>query len=233
MRYPYVVQQHPSPRGIGWCWAVWAILAVTAIALTVAAAHTRYFPGDLTIARTVQGIDLWVFDTVFAALNVLGSMVPSLILTATVASAFLLSRRIDLLIVYLTANSLRLFVNVIKRFVDRPRPSESLVRVLEQPPESSFPSGHVVNAILVYGSLAMLLEATSLPRPLGRLVQAVCLGVVILMGPARVYAGAHWPSDALGGYLWGLLLLATVRSGGGLVRRIGTSISRGRSPHPG
>jgi membrane-associated phospholipid phosphatase len=47
-------------------------------------------------------------------------------------------------------------------------------------------------------------------RAAGRAVRAVSFGVLLSMGFQRVYAGAHWPSDVLGGYLWGGLILALI-----------------------
>ena len=41
-----------------------------------------------------------------------------------------------------------------------------------------------------------------------RITSFVVLGLMIaLIGPSRVYMGAHWPSDTLGAYLWGGMLL--------------------------
>ncbi|HEX5853401.1 MAG TPA: phosphatase PAP2 family protein, partial [Solirubrobacteraceae bacterium] len=49
-----------------------------------------------------------------------------------------------------------------------------------------------------------------------RLFIAVTLASIVLMGPARIAAGEHWPSDVLGGYLvatlWTALALAVLRA---------------------
>ena len=31
--------------------------------------------------------------------------------------------------------------------------------------------------------------------------------VLVLTGPANVYVGVHWPSDVVGGYAWGAVLV--------------------------
>ncbi|HWO93583.1 MAG TPA: phosphatase PAP2 family protein, partial [Dehalococcoidia bacterium] len=42
------------------------------------------------------------------------------------------------------------------------------------------------------------------------LARTACVLIVALMGPARVFTGAHWPSDVVGGYAFGLLVLAVI-----------------------
>ena len=46
-------------------------------------------------------------------------------------------------------------------------------------------------------------------------VVAACLALILLTGYGRILVGAHWPSDVLGGHLWGglLLLLALLVTG--------------------
>lgn len=44
-------------------------------------------------------------------------------------------------------------------------------------------------------------------RFLGRAAAFGCLALILLTSYGRIYTGAHWPSDVLGGYLWGTLLL--------------------------
>ena len=36
---------------------------------------------------------------------------------------------------------------------------------------------------------------------------AICCALIMLIGPSRVYLGAHWASDVLGSYIIGVLWL--------------------------
>lgn len=66
----------------------------------------------------------------------------------------------------------------------------------------SFPSGHAYGSLLVYGFLAHL--ASSLP------IYLAAGTVVFLIGLSRLYLGAHFPSDVVGGWLMAGWALAIV-----------------------
>jgi membrane-associated phospholipid phosphatase len=92
---------------------------------------------------------------------------------------------------------------VLKELVQSPRPvAEFGVRVDHLRGSYGFPSGHVYGDVLIYGLLAVMAPAYVAPR-LVPVVRVLCLAVILLAGPARIVIGAHWPSDTVGGYLWG------------------------------
>jgi undecaprenyl-diphosphatase len=71
----------------------------------------------------------------------------------------------------------------------------------------SFPSGHTTGSIVVYGMLAYLLLIAVRRRWLG-ITLAAGLGVlIVLIGFSRIYLGAHWISDVVGGFCVGLVWL--------------------------
>ena len=98
----------------------------------------------------------------------------------------------------------------LKALARRPRPARAdAIEVVAAPLRgSSFPSGHVLTYVGVYGFLAHLVEAQVQPRWPRRAGVAALVALVGLVGPSRVQQGHHWPSDVLGSYLVGLPLLA-------------------------
>src|SRR5204862_7600636 len=62
----------------------------------------------------------------------------------------------------------------------------------------SFPSGHVIHAVVFFGFVLLLTWQSRRPAPWLWPVRAVLIALIVLMGPSRVLEGEHWPSDVLG-----------------------------------
>ncbi|MBE9139529.1 phosphatase PAP2 family protein [Nodosilinea sp. LEGE 07088] len=70
----------------------------------------------------------------------------------------------------------------------------------------SFPSGHALGAMVLYGLIAYLLAHRYAPvRGLMYGAAAVLIGAI---GLSRLYLGVHWPTDVLAGYSVGFLWLS-------------------------
>lgn len=100
----------------------------------------------------------------------------------------------------------QLLDTVAKDGYDRPRPTAG--SPIELPSSSSFPSGHAMTGIAVFGLLGLLL-ARELPSRRRRAV-AVAAGFVLgaLIGASRVVLNVHFLTDVLGGAALGLAWLA-------------------------
>ncbi|WP_416985248.1 phosphatase PAP2 family protein [Streptomyces sp. T028] len=71
----------------------------------------------------------------------------------------------------------------------------------------AFPSGHALTATVVLGLLLWLLHCHGVSRPVWRTAVTVAVVSVIGVGLTRVWLGVHWPSDVMGGWLLGSLLV--------------------------
>jgi len=98
----------------------------------------------------------------------------------------------------------------VKEIVGRPRPGHELVPFTTRTYDSAFPSGHADSAIVIYGLLFYFITVFVSQPALRLLGQAACLWVILFTGMQRVYVGVHWPSDVLGGYYLGGLIIAAL-----------------------
>ncbi|MEU4489524.1 phosphatase PAP2 family protein [Streptomyces purpurascens] len=99
-----------------------------------------------------------------------------------------------------------LLQQALKAAVDRPRP------VWPDPVDSAhysaYPSGHAMTATVVCGLFLWLLHRHGVSRAVWRSALTVAVVSVIGVGLTRVWLGVHWPSDVLGGWLLGALVVA-------------------------
>jgi membrane-associated phospholipid phosphatase len=94
----------------------------------------------------------------------------------------------------------------IKQLVGRQRPQSEIARVVLPVVGLSFPSGHAMTAIMYYGFIAFLI-GVHLPGGLGRALVAGLVLLILVITWSRIYLGAHWFSDVMGGLAGGSFLL--------------------------
>jgi len=203
-------QQDPAreaPSALFWASFLWSIVGATFVVFAVFARFYDYFPSDIYIAHHIQSIDVPAFGGYVNFVNFIGNDVFYIVLTLLVAGAIVLLRApIEAVLVLLTIGP-RLLNSAAKEAVARPRPSADLVEVAQHDGGYGFPSGHTVGTAALFGVLFLVLPAVVPSRPLRWLLQLGCLLLIVSAGPARVFVGVHWPSDALGSYLLALIFL--------------------------
>lgn len=187
--------------------ALGAVLAVLLLVLTVYAWRVDGAHWEIALMRSLQEAGVpWLRDA-SALLAVAGHGLPWVGLVAVLALLLLLAGSTRMAVWLAFTATLQDAGSLIKLLVERARPAAGTVDVWQEISSYSFPSGHTLGATLVFGFLFFALERTRLPVALRRTGQALCLGWIVLMGTGRVVLGAHWPTDVLGAYLVGALLL--------------------------
>lgn len=187
------------------------LLLVAAVLLSVSAAGDGVLPGDAEVARVVQEALLPWARGLAEAVNGLGRAWPGAVLVTLPVAAVLTWRRCfpEAAVVAATL-PLRGINPLLKAAIDSPRPTGDLVRVLERADGLGFPSGHAAGAMLLYGAVIAVAPALTPARRGVAAIRAAAALMILLAGLSRIAVGAHWPSDVLGGYLWGGVLLAAL-----------------------
>lgn len=161
---------------------------------------------DQSVFHLLQGLRFQSADRWMVAITEMGS-VGVLLPLILVVLAWLVWRRCWRTAAYWAGSAVvgELLVQLLKFTLGRQRPQD-LYRGVEQ---FSFPSGHATVSTVVLAFLAFLLSRGRTLRV--RLAIAVAAGIyVALVAFSRLYLGAHWFSDVVGGMSLGLAWVAFV-----------------------
>lgn len=161
--------------------------------------HTRIAwdaPMALTLHRFAQP---WLNPVMQAITETAGP--GALLMVAGIGSwRWLKAERIQSFAILATFGGALLFNALLKLFFARPRPLFFSPLVVET--DYSFPSGHTVAAVILYGGLAVLLW-----QQRHYLWATLSATWVVIVGGSRVYLGVHYPSDVLAAFCVGILWL--------------------------
>ena len=167
---------------------------------------------DLAITMKLQAVRLPWLQRVMAAVSWLGFPPQSRIIPPVlIGTQWLLRFRLEAtmqLVAWGTAG----LSTLIKSFMRRPRPvaGTDLRVVAADLGGSSFPSGHVLSYVGIYGWLATVASTIIQPSVPRRIIVGALAGLITLVGPSRIYQGHHWATDVAASYLLGFSYLAAM-----------------------
>jgi undecaprenyl-diphosphatase len=143
--------------------------------------------------------------TVLKAISMLGGGGILVWLVVVVAASMLIRRQLRLAIYLVVTGlgasmldpSLKLIVGRLRPVVDVP---------VESAPGNSFPSGHALGSMVVYGAV-LLVFLPVVSRRMRPVLIGVMTTIVVLVGFTRVALGVHYISDVLAGWVLGMAWL--------------------------
>lgn len=165
------------------------------------------FRFDSAIAHAVMSWPQWLYPFMYS-LSFIGRPVFTIGALVGVALFSILRHNLSYAIAAAVAGATFAADSLLKLAIHRPRPATYDVNDVILP-SYSFPSGHAASSVVVFGLLAYMAWKL-LPHPWGAVVAGIIAVIIIAIGISRIYLGAHYPSDVLGGWVVGLIGLAII-----------------------
>ena len=203
------------------------------IAELVSEGYTQ--PFDERVLRWMEQNQFVWLERLMIEVTMLGTWIVVLTVVGVSGLFLWLSRHkfSAILLVIATAGGIVLN-SILKLGFDRPRPQ--IFEWGTHVASSSFPSGHAMSSVVVYGTVAYLaarLHKTQRARWITLTVFAV---VIIAIGFSRMYLGVHYPSDVVAGALIGLawagFCMATLEAIQRFARRNARHVLQHEAPAP-
>jgi membrane-associated phospholipid phosphatase len=191
----------PGPTARRWLGATALVVFVLFAVDTVLVVQNAVLPFDVPIARFIQQLNWGPVVYPMELINASAGYWQVVIGAVAVVALLFLERRAGWLMLIGSISSL--LDNVIKLVISRQRPPADLVHIVSPTTGFSYPSGHAV----FFTWMSFMVAVSIVPKvgPAYRpFLWIVAATVIALTCVARVWAGAHWPSDVIGGVLLGI-----------------------------
>ncbi|GBE92716.1 phosphoesterase PA-phosphatase-like protein [Nostoc cycadae WK-1] len=176
--------------------------AFSALSLGAALLHINGL--DTSILLTLQKLHTPLLDRLMVGITSLGEP-PLLILSCLTWEALLLyrRRRLQATIFGMAAVGAISLNYLLKELFVRARPAlwDYIINVNHY----SFPSGHAMVSMVVYGCMGYSLSK-EFPQWRSQIF-TLTVTLILAIGFSRLYLGVHWPTDVIAGYAVGLVWL--------------------------
>jgi undecaprenyl-diphosphatase len=163
---------------------------------------------DEPIQRAVEGSRSAVADSVFRRISFFGST--KVVITLALVLAAIAWRRCRAVgvVVLVALVSRPLLEFTIKATVGRDRPDLDRLVAGNGP---SFPSGHVMAAVALWGLVPLVVALYSGDRRVWWASVGASSALIVAIGASRTYLGVHWFSDVVGGLIIGVFFLLAMQ----------------------
>lgn len=197
-----ILAGEPGPTARRWlgplALTAFALFVVVTILVVVGLPHSSF---DLPVERAIQHVPWGPLTYWMTLTNVTGGLIQDLFGVAVVIALFLWDRRAGWLMALGAIGSL--IDQIIKVSIARQRPTADLVTILNPSSGYSYPSGHA----FFFTWLAFMLAIAISPHvgPRWRIfIWTAAVFVIVFACIGRIWAGAHWPTDVIAGFLLGV-----------------------------
>jgi undecaprenyl-diphosphatase len=190
--------------GLGACMLLWAFVA---LAGEVMEGDTQALDARILVALRDPADPsrplgpAWLEGALLDLTAIGGPVVLGLAVAAIAGFLFLQERYRTALVILVTAGSGELANQVMKFAFARPRPT--VVPHLRDVVSTSFPSGHAMESAIIYLTLGAMMMRIAERRLTKIYCMTMAVSVTLLVGISRVYLGVHYPSDVIGGWIFG------------------------------
>jgi len=188
--------------------AIYALVVVSIIGLIFFVEYHPISDFDLHMTQEIQEQRAWDLTFSMKFISVFGDNVVAPVSVIIASLFFFLTYRRREAYFTLAVILPDLFNILIKIVIHRPRPTLENAKIFLSFNQSSFPSGHVVHYVVFFGFLlTVMIVNKNIPLFWKIFIGFLSAFLIITVSISRIYLGAHWATDVIGGYLFGFAYL--------------------------